>query len=121
MHQNWYSVWKPELGVRFYSSQAGNEPVRVWLKSLNKPARIAIGEDIKTVQLGWPLGMPLVRKLEPGLWEIRSEIPTGTARVFFTLLGSTMVLLHGFIKKSNATPEPDLQTARRRRKEVLCG
>jgi phage-related protein len=121
MHQNWYTVWKPQLSVRFYRSTGGNEPVRAWLQSLNKSAHKAIGQDIKTVQIGWPLGMPLVRKLEPGLWEIRSDIPAGTARVLFTTLGATLILLHGFIKKSNATPETDLKTARQRKKEMQYG
>ena len=121
MHQNWYSVWKPKLDVRFYLSAAGNEPVRDWLMTLPKRARRAIGEDIKTVQIGWPLGMPVVRKLEPGLWEIRCDIPNGIARVFFTTLGATMILLHGFVKQSNATPKSDLATARQRKNEVLYG
>lgn len=119
MHQNWYSVWKPQLAVRFYQSAAGNEPARSWLQSLTKEERRAIGQDIKTVQLGWPRGMPLVRKLEAGLWEIRSYIPAGTARVLFTTLGATMILLHGFIKKSNSTPEAELKTARQRKREVI--
>lgn len=74
----------------------------------------AIGEDIKTVQFGWPLGMPLVRKIEPGLWEVRSYIRDGIARVFFTVQGEFMVLLHGFVKKSAKTPPDDLSLARKR-------
>lgn len=80
-----------------------------------------IGEDIKTVQFGWPLGMPLVRKMEAGLWEIRSHVPEGIARVLFTTVGATLVLLHGFIKKSRETPKTDLQLARRRKAEVTHG
>jgi phage-related protein len=77
-----------------------------------------LGEDIKTAQFGWPLGMPLIRKLEPGLWEVRSNLPAGIARVFFTVEGDTMVLLHGFIKKSQRTPLDDLQLARERLKQL---
>lgn len=73
-----------------------------------------IGEDIKTAQFGWPLGMPLVRKIEPGLWEVRSYISTGIARVLFTVEGNIMVLLHGFVKKSTKTPIDDLSLARKR-------
>jgi phage-related protein len=121
MHQNWYSVWKPKLAVRFYLSGVGSEPVRDWLMALPKRARRTIGEDIKTVQIGWPLGMPIVRKLEPGLWEIRCTIQDGIARAFFTTLGATMVLLHGFVKQSSATPKTEIVTARRRKNEVLHG
>ena len=79
----------------------------------------AIGEDIKTVQFGWPLGMPLVEKIEPYLWEVRSHVPEGIARVLFTLDGPTMVLLHGFIKKTRKPPQPEINTARSRLRQYL--
>ncbi len=60
------------MEVRFYRMDSGNEPVREWLKGLPRQERKIIDSDIKTVQYGWPLGMPVVRKLEPGLWESRS-------------------------------------------------
>ena len=109
------------LEVRFYRSSRGTEPVHDWLRALPREARKVIGEDIKTVQLGWPLGMPLVRKLDAGLWEVRIHVPAGIARVMFTVEGSTMVLLHGFTKKSAKTPKPDLETARLRKREVHDG
>jgi len=70
-----------------------------------------IGEDVKTAQLGWPLGMPLIRKIEKDLWEVRTRLANGIARVFFTVDGDYMILLHGFIKKSQKTPQNDLKTA----------
>jgi len=73
-----------------------------------------IGEDIKTAQFGWPLGMPLIRKLGAGLWEVRSHVSNGIARVIFTVDGQTMILLHGFQKKSQRTPQADLMTAKSR-------
>jgi hypothetical protein len=51
------------LKVAFYQSEVGNEPVREWLKELPRDDKRLIGEDIKTVQLGWPLGMPLLSNL----------------------------------------------------------
>ncbi len=104
----------PILNVTFYKTDAGNEPVREWLKDLPKTDRQTIGEDIKTAQYGWPLGMPLIRKIERGLWEVRSHVTAGIARVFFTVYGSSMILLHGFVKKSQKTPQNELDTARRR-------
>lgn len=106
---------QPTLSVSFFCTDAGNEPVRDWLTGLPREHRRLIGIEIKTVQLGWPLGMPVVRKLESGLWEVRVELIDTIARVFFTLIGSTMVLLHGFIKKSQKTPASDLATARQRK------
>lgn len=102
------------LRVFFYRSVSGNEPVREWLKTLLPEERKAIGEDLKTAQYGWPLGMPLIRKLETGLWEVRSHLPNRIARVIFTVENNTMVLLHGFIKQSQKTPVRDLQLARQR-------
>ena len=108
----------PILDVRFYATSRGSEPVRRWLRSLPPAARKIIGEDIKTVQLGWPIGMPLVRNVEPGLWEVRVKLADGIVRVLFTMVGRVMVLLHGFIKKTQQTPQQALALARKRMKEV---
>jgi phage-related protein len=105
---------QPVLEVRFFASTSGSEPVREWLLELGRQDRKTLGFDIKTAQYGWPLGMPLVRKLEPGLWEVRSRIAGGIARVLFTVDDQTMVLLHGFVKKSQKTPAADLKTAKQR-------
>lgn len=105
---------QPVLSVRLYRTASGGEPVRDWLLGLTRDDRRSVGEDIKTAQYGWPLGMPLIRKLEPGLWDVRSHIAAGIARVLFTVDGPVMVLLHGFVKKSQATPESDLKTAHQR-------
>lgn len=105
---------EPVLGVVFYRTEAGNEPVREWLKDLKREDRRAIGQDVKTAQYGWPLGMPLIRKLEPGLWEVRSRVTQGIARVLFTVGDGVMVLLHAFVKKSQKIPPEDLRTARKR-------
>ena len=77
-----------------------------------------VGYDIKTAQYGWPLGMPLIRRVEPGLWEVRSNLSRGIGRVLFAVEGSTMILLHGFVKKSRKTPSVELGIAMDRLKEV---
>jgi phage-related protein len=110
---------EPILRVVFYRTGAGREPVREWLKDLDNNGRKAIGADIKTTQYGWPLGMPLIRKVEPGLWEIRSSIPAGIARVVFAVDGDTMILLHGFVKKSRKTPATAIATSRQRLARLL--
>ena len=108
-----------KLAVSFYRSASGNEPVREWLKhEVSVEARRRIGADIKTAQHGWPLGMPLVRKLDVGLWEVRSRIPEGIARILFTRVGAEMVLSNGFVKKTDKTPGADLGLARQRRTAV---
>ncbi|MFC7411330.1 type II toxin-antitoxin system RelE/ParE family toxin [Hydrogenophaga atypica] len=109
---------EPILSVVFFRTEAGTEPVRDWLRELTVEDRKTIGIDIKTVQYGWPLGMPLVRKMEPGLWEVRCDIADGIARVLFTAKAGQMVLLHGFVKKTQKTPDNELKTARNRLKKL---
>ena len=108
----------PILKIRFYATARGAEPVRTWLREMPAADRKIVGDDIKTVQFGWPLGMPLVRKMATRLWEVRSDLTQGIARVFFTVVGADMVLLSGFVKKSQSTPPNELQIAKQRMKEV---
>lgn len=107
---------EPILSVKFYLADSGNEPVRGFLKALTMEDRKTVGTDIKTVQFGWPLGMPLVRKMGKDLWEVRSDINDGIVRVLFTVKDSNMVLLHGFVKKSEKTPKAELKVAEDRLK-----
>lgn len=109
------SNFQPILGVRFFCTEAGNEPVREWLTDLPREHRRLVGIEIKTVQMGWPIGMPVVRKLDTGLWEVRIDLGDTIARVLFTIVGSDMILLHGFIKKSQKTPMSDLAAAKQRK------
>ena len=73
------------LEVYFYKTSSGNEPVREWLKSLPREDMRTIGFDIKTVQYGYPIGMPLTRVLHGtnGLEEIRCNLSNGIARIIF--------------------------------------
>jgi phage-related protein len=100
----------------FFRTEAGREPVRDWLKSLPlREDRKRVGEDIKTVEFGWPMGMPVCRALGRGLYEVRSNlVGNRVARVLFYVdRKNRMVLLHGFIKKTQKTPDEDLELARR--------
>ena len=113
--------YQPRLRVVFYRSSKGREPVREWLQGLDDESKKLLGEDIKTVQFGWPLGMPLVRGLGNGLWEVRSRLSRGAARIIFLAEGNLMVLLHGFIKKAQKTPKKELEIARRRARRLQAG
>ena len=105
------------LNVIFFRTEMENEPVREWLRELDKADKQRIGTDIEKIQFRWPVGMPLVRKLETDLWEVRSNLrQKRIARVLFTVADNEMVLLHGFIKKTQKTPQKDLRLARQRRR-----
>jgi phage-related protein len=108
----------PILSVKFFRTEGGNEPVREFLRELSREDRKIIGTDIKEVQFGWPLGMPLVRKMEKDLWEVRSHLEGRIARVLFTVIEGHMVLLHAFIKKAQKTPRSELDTARSRKAKL---
>jgi phage-related protein len=108
-----------KLPAVFYSTAAGNEPVRDWLKTLDAADRRIVGQDIAIAEFGWPVGMPVCRSLGDGLYEIRSDLASHRiARVIFCVARQHMVLLHGFIKKTPKTPKPDLGLALKRKKEV---
>ena len=108
----------PRLTVRFFCESTGSEPVRDWLKRLPIDEKREIGLDIKTVQFGWPIGMPVVDHIDGDVWEVRTRLSTRIARVLFVLEGSVMVLLHGFIKKERKTPKADLDIAKQRLKKL---
>lgn len=109
-----------KLPAFFYESARGNQPVRQWILKLSWEDRKIVGGDIQKVEFGWPLGMPYCRSLGSGLWEVRSDLMDGKiGRVIFCVAQGRMVLLHGFIKKTQATPAQDLKLVLRRMKEVF--
>ena len=106
------------LPAHFNRSEGGREPVREWLKGLDREDRKVVGEDIKDVEFSWPIGMPLVRSIGRELWEVRSRLSRGRiARVLFCVEREHMVLLHGFIKKTQKTPRHDIDLALKRKRE----
>jgi len=111
----------PRLEAAFYSTKGGNEPVREWLKGLPKDARKAIGEDIAYVQFKWPIGKPRVDHLRGAVWEVRTSLGNRIARTLFAVDGGTMILLNGFIKKTQQTDVDEIALAERRLKEWKHG
>ena len=82
--------------------------------------RRTVGKDIQKVEFGWPLGRPHCAPLGGGLWEVRSTLETDrVARVIFCIKEGCMVLLHGFIKKTQATPKSEIDLAAKRMKELM--
>jgi phage-related protein len=109
----------PKLAVKFFRQPAsGSEPVREWLRSLPEDERKAIGEDIKAVQYGWPLGLPLVDHLDGDIWEVRTRLGNRISRVLFAVENALMILLHGFIKKTQKTPPQEIGLADDRLKKM---
>ena len=105
----------------FFRNASGDEPVREWLITLGKEDRKTIGEDIAYVQFKWPIGKPKVDHLRGAIWEVRSKIGNRIARVLFAVEASEMILLHGFIKKTQKTNPADIELAIKRLKEWKNG
>jgi phage-related protein len=107
-----------KIPVVFYRTRGGSEIVRDWLRSLEEGERNAIGLDLMRAQFRWPVGMPLCRAMGDGLWEVRTNLPSNRiARLLFCLAQDRIVVLHGFIKKTQKTPDSELKLARRRKRE----
>jgi phage-related protein len=111
-----------KIELVFYRSPMGSEPVREWLAGLPADNRRSVGQDLQRVQYRWPVGMPLVRPMGKGLFEVRTDLPDGTiARVLFCFHAGELYALHGLIKKTKTTPVTDMKLARERKKEVENG
>ena len=109
-----------KVTVFFFKSDTGKMPVRDWLLGLPAEDRRIIGEDIKTVEFGWPVGMPVVRPLGDKLYEVRSVLTHGDeSRIIFTLFKNLMIILHGFVKKTTKTRQHDLNLAKNRLRKFL--
>jgi phage-related protein len=107
-----------KMPVVFYRTPAGTEVVRNWLRGLEERDRNAVGQDLMRVQFRWPVGMPLCRPVGDGLWEVRSDLPSNRiARMLFSVQQGKILVLHGFIKKTQKTPDEDLALARKRNRE----
>lgn len=108
-----------KLQARFFETATGRKPVKEWLLDLARDDRRLVGKDIQKVEFGWPIGMPYCRPLGHGLWEVRSDLTDGTiARVIFCIVAGEMVLLHGFIKKTQKTPAREIDLAIKRKREL---
>jgi phage-related protein len=104
--------------VVFYRTSAGAEVVLDWLRGLAPKDRNTIGQDLMRVQFRWPVGMPLCRPLGGGLWEVRSDLTSNRiVRVLFCFSEGRLIALHGFIKKTQKTPDAELELARKRMRE----
>lgn len=108
-----------KIAARFFRSASGKMPVREWILEFDAADRQVIGQDIQKVEFGWPIGMPYCRSLGRGLWEVRCDISSGRiARILFCVRDGQMGLLHGFVKKTQKTPQQDIDLALRRMKEL---
>ena len=111
-----------KIHADFFKTEPNNEPVRDFLKALSPEDKKSVGADIMAVEMLWPIGYPMVRKLDTDLWEVRTGISDKRiCRVMFTINGNAMILLHAFVKKTQKTPKEDMELGKKRRNSVLGG
>jgi phage-related protein len=100
----------------FYKTEAGNEPALYWFRALEPEERRIVGYELRLLQIGFPEGLPRCRSLGDGLFELQCTLPNKIARVIFFLDGHSVIIVPGFIKKSQKTPKEELETAKARKK-----
>lgn len=104
--------------VYFFATPAGNEPALEFIKTFEKPERVIIGENLKTVQFGWPIGMPICSPLGDGIYEVRTSLSSKReVRILFFQHGDVIVVVHAFLKKTQKTPKADKDIALARKRE----
>ena len=110
-----------EAGPHHVPNRSGQRAGPGWLRSLDKEVRLEIGSDLKTIQEDWPASnrKPLVDSFGAGLYELRTKVERNQYRVLFCIHESMIVLLHGFMKKTQKTSPADIALARTRQREIV--
>jgi phage-related protein len=108
--------------VLFYQTASGNEIVLDFIRSLSDDEKKVVGEDLKAVQIGFPMGLPLCRSVGDGLYEVRSSLPSKREFrliFFFDRQRQSLAVMHALIKKTPKLSKADLELARKRKDETL--
>jgi len=111
-----YTSFVP-VTVRFFRTEAGREPAREYLRSLEKADRQLCGAMLHAVQ-DYGIDAPGVekRQLEGKLWELK---PDQHRLMYVMVAGPTLVVVHGCKKQGGKARKVDLDVARKRMSQVL--
>ena len=104
-----------------YQDRQGRQPVNEFILSLPPKGQARIRWTLSLLQeFGLALGMPYAQLLRSKLWELRVQSGVGDYRIlYFAHVGRRFVLLHGFAKKTQKTPEREMEVAERRLTDYL--
>jgi len=115
-----------KIAARFFKTEGGNEPVRDLLKSLGRPTKTIIGEDIAFVETNWRVDRPYVDRLRSGhgefektIYEVRHTVEGKEYRTLFFVYENLMILVHLFQKTSQKTPKQELDLGWKRMKQFM--
>ena len=110
---NFKASWR----VGFYQDHRGQSPVLDFINELPAADRARIDLAIRLLkEFGTGLGMPHARSLRDRIWELR---PGGVRLLYFAYINHPLVILHGFRKTTQRTPDREIETAIRRMNEIL--
>ena len=107
--------------VIFYDKADGTKPAEEFIESLDEKMQAKVLRTINLLQNnGKELREPFSKYLQDGIFELRARVGTDISRVlYFFIIGQQVILTHGFIKKTNKTPQSEIDRAKRYRREYL--
>ena len=110
-----------EWTTEFYADASGQSPVEAFLDSVDSKTRARFRWSMEQLRVqNIQAREPLVKHLEDKLWELREESKTDIYRViYFFFTGRRIIFLHGFQKKTQKTPNKELEIARARYQDFL--
>jgi len=103
--------------IEYYQKENGEIPVEDFLLSLAPKLRAKAYSDIMLlkrlgINIRAPYSAPIQGEKYKGLFELRTKFSSDITRIFYFLYDKNkFVLLHGFVKKTNKTPERELERA----------
>lgn len=111
-----------EFQINFYKDSSGKSPVEEFLDKLEQTNKLLYDQTLKGIEKLRNRAYhkePLSKYLESGIWELRIRSKSNLLRVIYTFTkGQIIILLHGFIKKQQRTPQNELEEARKRLKDI---
>lgn len=108
--------------VVFFAENSGNQPVKEWLQELELDDQRKVGKSALMLQERWPMvSAPLVKSLGNGFFELRINLKNKIARVIFVVQDKDIILLNGFIKKTQKTPINEIEVAVNRLRRHIKG
>lgn len=112
---------KTKFDVNFYDLADGTKPAEAFIEGLPPKMMAKVLRSVHMLRLnGSELREPYSKHLEDGIFEVRAKVGTDISRVlYFFMVGRKAILTHGFVKKTQKTPPPEIERAKKYRAEYL--
>ena len=112
---------KMKFDVDFYALADGTKPAEEFIEGLPPKMMAKVLRSVHMLRLnGSELREPYSKHLDDGIFEVRAKVGTDISRVlYFFMVGRKAILTHGFVKKTQKTPPPEIDRAKKYRAEYL--